>query len=118
MSASGLLEQLLRAGRDLASQGQGVAEKGLGIPGEGPERPGLEVEEEHVPGPPRPPGGPVGDEGQGASVRGPGGVVVEPAIGGERAQRPAPELEQVEVLPSGLGQSREHHRLAVGTESG
>jgi uncharacterized membrane protein YebE (DUF533 family) len=38
MSASGLLEQLLRAGRDLASQGQGVAEKGLGIPGEGPER--------------------------------------------------------------------------------
>ena len=38
MDARGLLDQLLQAGRELATQGKGMAEKGLGVPAEGPQR--------------------------------------------------------------------------------
>jgi uncharacterized membrane protein YebE (DUF533 family) len=38
MMRGGFLDHLLQAGRDLASQGQGLAERGLGVPAQGAER--------------------------------------------------------------------------------
>jgi uncharacterized membrane protein YebE (DUF533 family) len=38
VNTKGFLDQLLQAGRDLAGQGQGMAERGLGIPSSGPDR--------------------------------------------------------------------------------
>ena len=38
MATKALLDEILTAGRDLVSQGQQMAERGLGIPQEGPER--------------------------------------------------------------------------------
>lgn len=38
MDTKALLEELLRAGQDLAGRGKGMAERGLGIPPEGPQR--------------------------------------------------------------------------------